>query len=178
MPGTSSWQLRDSEQIIACNTSLLGHIDRLNPTRLPGPCCCGRRAASSPSASLLHDLLQSGSDAPVGQQGCAVTAHYSCRWPHCADAIPRRTSPSVCASLISDRHTSSPRKTSRLSKIRCESQKANGSPGVCQSYFGIAGARRLSAAAPDHGGSRGMVLHAVLCVQHVPGSSGTQIGCC
>ena len=25
MPGTSSWQLRDGEQIIACNTSLLGH---------------------------------------------------------------------------------------------------------------------------------------------------------
>jgi hypothetical protein len=24
MPGTSSWQLRDGEQIIACNTSLLG----------------------------------------------------------------------------------------------------------------------------------------------------------
>jgi hypothetical protein len=25
MPGTSSWQLRDGEQIIACNTSLLAH---------------------------------------------------------------------------------------------------------------------------------------------------------
>src|SRR6202051_341825 len=25
MPGTSSWQLREGEQIIACNTSLLGH---------------------------------------------------------------------------------------------------------------------------------------------------------
>src|SRR6267142_6940009 len=25
MPGTSSWQLRDGEQIVACNTSLLGH---------------------------------------------------------------------------------------------------------------------------------------------------------
>ena len=25
MPGTSGWQLRDGEQIIACNTSLLGH---------------------------------------------------------------------------------------------------------------------------------------------------------
>jgi hypothetical protein len=25
MPGTSSWQLRDGEQIITCNTSLLGH---------------------------------------------------------------------------------------------------------------------------------------------------------
>ena len=25
MPGTSSWQLRDGEQIIACNTSLMGH---------------------------------------------------------------------------------------------------------------------------------------------------------
>src|SRR3984893_18047917 len=25
MPGTSSWQLRDGEQIIACNTGLLGH---------------------------------------------------------------------------------------------------------------------------------------------------------
>src|SRR5256885_17080595 len=25
MPGTSSWQLRDGEQIIACNGSLLGH---------------------------------------------------------------------------------------------------------------------------------------------------------
>ena len=24
MPGTSSWQLRDGEQIVACNTSLLG----------------------------------------------------------------------------------------------------------------------------------------------------------
>ena len=78
--------------------------DRLDPTRLPGPCCRGRRAASPPSASLVRDLLQSGSDALVGQQGCAVTAQYSCRWPHCADAIPRRTSPSVCTSLISDRH--------------------------------------------------------------------------
>src|SRR5260370_40027119 len=25
MPGSSSWRLRDGEQIIACNTSLLGH---------------------------------------------------------------------------------------------------------------------------------------------------------
>src|ERR1700721_1316562 len=25
MPGTSSWQLRDGEQLITCNTSLLGH---------------------------------------------------------------------------------------------------------------------------------------------------------
>src|SRR4030088_3429092 len=25
MPGTSSWELRDGEQIIACNRSLLGH---------------------------------------------------------------------------------------------------------------------------------------------------------
>src|SRR5258707_14237310 len=25
MPGTSSWQLREGEQVIACNTSLLGH---------------------------------------------------------------------------------------------------------------------------------------------------------
>src|ERR1700704_6254798 len=26
MLGTSSWQLRDGEQIIACNTSLMGHV--------------------------------------------------------------------------------------------------------------------------------------------------------
>src|ERR1700737_4078572 len=52
----------------------------------------------------LTDLLQSGSDASVGQQGCAVTAHHSCRWSHCADAISRRTSSPICPSLISDRH--------------------------------------------------------------------------
>src|SRR5712671_4639409 len=64
--------------------------------------CSG--AASPPSASLLRDLLQSGSDASVGQQGCAVTAHYSFRWSHCADAISRWTSSPICPSLISDRH--------------------------------------------------------------------------
>src|SRR6266852_9895430 len=36
MPGTSSWQFRDGEQIIACNTSLLGHKHFLiGITRVP-----------------------------------------------------------------------------------------------------------------------------------------------
>jgi hypothetical protein len=63
-----------------------------------------------------------------------------------------------------------------IEKFRCESQKANGSPGVSQPYLGQAGARRLSAAAPDHGGSRGMVLHAVYACSMCLGSSGTQVG--
>jgi hypothetical protein len=39
-----------------------------------------------------------------GQQGRAVAANSTCRWSHFAYAISRRTSSTVCASLISDRH--------------------------------------------------------------------------
>ncbi|WMT79158.1 hypothetical protein [Bradyrhizobium sp. Ash2021] len=46
-----------------------------------------------------------GSHAPFGQQGRAVAANSTCRWSHFAYAISRRTSSSVCASLISDRHS-------------------------------------------------------------------------
>src|SRR6266481_7117576 len=46
MPGTSSWQLRDGEQIIACNTSLLDHKHFLiGITRLRN------------EALILHDTL-------------------------------------------------------------------------------------------------------------------------
>ena len=62
--------------------------------------------ASSPSAAILRDLLQRGSHAPFGQQGRAVAANSTCRWSHFAQAISWRTSSSVCACLISDRHRS------------------------------------------------------------------------
>src|SRR3981081_1038359 len=55
----------------------------------------------------------------------------------------------------------------RTQKIRCESQKANGSSDVSRPYLGQAGARRLSAAAPDHGKSWGMVLDSVYAAQRV-----------
>jgi hypothetical protein len=45
------------------------------------------------------------------QQGRAVAANSTCRWSHCAYAISRRTSSSVCASLISDR-------PSQISEVR------------------------------------------------------------
>ena len=73
----------------------------------------GRRPPSQGWKTFLHNhadgiasmdlFVQSGSDAPVGQQRCAVTAHYSCRWPHRADAISRRTSSPIYPNLISDR---------------------------------------------------------------------------
>src|ERR1700716_1766063 len=42
--------------------------------------------------------------APFSQQGRAVAANSTFRWSHFAYAISWRTSSSVCASLISDRH--------------------------------------------------------------------------
>src|SRR5258708_38467086 len=72
---------------------------------MPGPCCRVRRAASSPSATILRALIYRGSPAPFSQQGRAVAAHSTCRWSHFAYAISWRTSSSVCASLISDRQT-------------------------------------------------------------------------
>jgi hypothetical protein len=89
----------------------------------------------------------------VGHLPCNRAVRYEC-------GANRRVRPAV-ASSRKQRSRGSRRKTPRLSKIRCESQKANGRSGVSQPYLGQAGARRLSAAAPDHGGSRGMVLHAV-----------------
>src|SRR6267143_3622859 len=52
--------------------------------------------------------------APFSQQGRAVAANSTCRWSHFAYAISWRTSSSVCASLISDRHRVASRGRSAL----------------------------------------------------------------
>src|SRR6266404_9955007 len=50
-------------------------------------------------------ISERGSHAPFSQQGRAVAANSTFRWSHFAYASSRRTSSSVCASLISDRHS-------------------------------------------------------------------------
>ena len=56
----------------------------------------------------LRRILKSyGSHTPFTQQGRAVAANRTFRWSHFAYAISWRTSSSVCASLISDRHRDS-----------------------------------------------------------------------
>src|ERR1700680_9610 len=74
MPGTSSWQLRDGEQIIACNTSLLGHKHFLiGITRVRN------------EALILRDTLQY-----VGQHVDAIVAYD--------DASTDRTPAILCSS--------------------------------------------------------------------------------
>jgi len=56
---------------------------------------------------------------------------------------------------------------SGLKKSDVRVRKRTEAPDVSRPYLGQAGARRLSAAAPDHGGSWGMVLDSVYAAQRV-----------
>ena len=57
------------------------------------------------SASLLCKLLQSSSNAPIIEQGCAGKPRRRGRRPDIASANPGRVAPSVCADLVSDKHS-------------------------------------------------------------------------
>ena len=64
------------------------------------------RATSSPSSAMLRDLLdllQSEPNTPVIEQGCTSEATRPRRRVHRREANPRRTTPSLCTNLISDR---------------------------------------------------------------------------
>ena len=74
---------------------IFGEAHRFDPTRLSRPCCCVRRAASSPSAQFLSKILQRGSHAPIAVQGRADPAcGPDCR-SHAGDAGSGRTAPPI-----------------------------------------------------------------------------------
>src|SRR6266404_3077933 len=78
----------------------------------PPPSACGSERVMSPQVEQMsHPKRPRGplwclrhNTAPFSQQGRAVAANSTFRWSHFAYAISWRTSSSVCASLISDRH--------------------------------------------------------------------------
>ena len=55
------------------------------------------------SASLLCKLLQSSSNAPITEQGCAGISCHPDRRPRSAAADPGRVAPPICPDLVSDR---------------------------------------------------------------------------
>jgi hypothetical protein len=64
----------------------------------------GETIPAAPPSAAIHDLLQRLARTFQSTRS-AVVANSTCRWSDFAYAVPRRTSSSVCASLISDGHS-------------------------------------------------------------------------
>jgi len=92
--------------IFTCRLQAMGIRDR--PTRLDqagllGSCRCVWRAASSPPARIVSEILQRGSHAFIAQQGRAGFAGDPGCWRHRCQATTRRIAPSIRPNLISGR---------------------------------------------------------------------------
>ena len=77
--------------------------DRFDPAGLPRPCCRVRRATPSSRASLIRELLQSGSNPSVAEQGCTGITRRPDPRVHSIEAISWRASSPICPDLIFDR---------------------------------------------------------------------------
>src|SRR5665213_2000248 len=67
------------------------------------PCRRVWRTAPSPSAAVVHDLLQRDAHAPVPEQGCAIAAHGSADRPDFQRADLGRPPSSIWPDVICDR---------------------------------------------------------------------------
>src|ERR1700716_2142043 len=79
--------------------------DRFDPTGMPRPRCCVRRAPPPSPAAVVYEILQWRPHASIVGEGCAVLA---CRRTGRADSVlpsSRRAAPLICPDLIFDRHS-------------------------------------------------------------------------
>src|SRR6516165_5792721 len=82
---------------------LCGTADRLYQAGLLGLCSCVWRAASSPPARIVSEILQRSSHPLGAEQGCTGSASSPSCWQHNCQAAPRRITPSIRSNLICGR---------------------------------------------------------------------------
>src|ERR1700694_573770 len=79
---------------------------RFDPTGVPGPRCCVRRATPPSCTAVVHEISQRDKDAFIFGEGCAGLARRQTGRGHSLPPGPRRAAPPICSDLIYDRHRS------------------------------------------------------------------------
>src|SRR6266403_1231993 len=78
--------------------------DRFDPTGMPRPRYCVRRATPPSCTAVVHELSQRGTDAFIFGEGCAGLARRQTGRDHSLPPGPGRAAPPICSDLIYDRH--------------------------------------------------------------------------
>src|SRR6266404_4399623 len=78
---------------------------RFDPTGVPRPCCCVRRAASPSHTAVVHEILQRGPYASILGEGYAGLARRRADRAHSLPPSSRRAAPPIYPDLIYDRHS-------------------------------------------------------------------------
>src|SRR6202158_5045552 len=78
--------------------------DRFDPTGMPRPRCCVRRATPPSCTAVVHEISQRDKDAFIFGEGCAGLARRQTSRDHSLPPGPGRAAPPICSDLIYDRH--------------------------------------------------------------------------
>src|SRR6266404_2727938 len=78
--------------------------DRFDPTGVPRPRCCVRRATPPSCTAVIHEISQRDKDAFIFGAGCAGLARRQTGRDHSLPPGPGRAAPPICSDLIYDRH--------------------------------------------------------------------------
>src|SRR6266403_2333907 len=82
--------------------------DRFDPTGVPLPRCCVRRATPPLCTAVVHEISQRDKDAFIFGEGCAGLARRQTGRGHSLPPGPGRAAPPICSDLIYDRHRIAP----------------------------------------------------------------------
>src|SRR6266478_1962380 len=78
--------------------------NRFDPTGVPWPRCCVRRATPPSCTAVVHEISQRDKDAFIFAEGCAGLARRQTGRDHSLPPGPGRAAPPICSDLIYDRH--------------------------------------------------------------------------
>src|SRR6266403_3029219 len=78
--------------------------DRFDPTGMPRPRCCVRRATPPSCTAVVYEISQRDKDAFIFGKGCAGLARRQTGRDHSLPPGPGRAAPPICSDLIYDRH--------------------------------------------------------------------------
>src|SRR6267142_4887146 len=78
--------------------------DRVDPTGVPRPRCCVRRATPPSCTAVVHEISQRDKDAFIFGEGCAGLARRQTGRDHSLPPDPGRAAPPIGSDLIYDRH--------------------------------------------------------------------------
>src|SRR5216684_3326767 len=76
--------------------------ERFDPTGVPWPRCCVRRATPPSCTAVVHEISQRDKDAFIFGEGCAGLARRQTGRDHSLPPDPARAAPPICSDLIYD----------------------------------------------------------------------------
>src|ERR1700687_1407665 len=92
--------------------------DRFDPTGMPRPRCCVRRATPPSCTAVVHEISQRDKDAFIFGEGCAGLARRQTSRDHSLPPGPGRAAPPICSDLIYDRQATSEAQSATKQAIR------------------------------------------------------------